>query len=149
MKDANDTQVSSQEPNNAALRVEGLKVYFKTGRKYLSGKQSRVHAVDGVDFSVPAGTTFGIVGESGSGKTTTALAIMRLVDITEGRVVLGGSEISTLGKEELRKARRRFQIIFQDPYSSLDPRKRASEIVRQPLDLMEIGSRQERDRQVA
>ena len=104
----------------------------------------RVHAVDGVNFSVPAGTTFGIVGESGSGKTTTALAIMRLVAITQGSVVLGDTQLSDLGPEALRVARRRFQMVFQDPYSSLDPRKRASEIVREPLDLMQLGSRAER-----
>ena len=131
-----------------ALSVEGLKVHFRVGSKFMASKQLRVHAVDGVDFSVPAGTTFGIVGESGSGKTTTALAIMRLVDITEGRVTLGGTEISSLEKEALRAARRKFQIVFQDPYSSLDPRKRAGEIVREPLDLMSIGTREERDERV-
>jgi len=105
--------------------------------------------VDGVSFRVPTGTTFGIVGESGSGKTTTALAIMRLVSITEGHVSLGDVTVSDLEKEALRDARRRFQMVFQDPYSSLDPRKRAGEIVREPLDLMKIGNRQERNALVA
>jgi len=102
-----------------------------------------------VSFRVPTGTTFGIVGESGSGKTTTALAIMRLVSITEGHVSLGDVTVSDLEKEALRDARRRFQMVFQDPYSSLDPRKRAGEIVREPLDLMKIGNRQERNALVA
>jgi len=134
--------------SNKDLVVENLKVHFGGGRK-LVGKKPTVHAVDGVSFSIPAGTTFGVVGESGSGKTTTALAIMRLVDITEGKVTLGDTEISALEKHELREARSRFQIIFQDPYSSLDPRKRAGEIVRQPLDLMSIGTTAERSKTVS
>ncbi len=133
---------------NSALEVEDLKVHFGGGRSMFGAKPT-VHAVDGVSFSVPAGKTFGIVGESGSGKSTTALAIMRLVHITEGRVMLGDTVISELEKEDLRAARRQFQIVFQDPYSSLDPRKRAGEIVREPLDLMKIGSPEERDAKVA
>ncbi len=130
--------------NSKELVVSHLKVHFGGGKKLFSGNKPTVHAVDGVSFSIPAGKTFGVVGESGSGKTTTALAIMRLVDITDGTVTLGGTEISSLAKHELREARSRFQIIFQDPYSSLDPRKRAGEIVRQPLDLMSIGTPAER-----
>ena len=132
-----------------ALVVEDLKVYFGGKRGVVSRPAPRVHAVDGVSFDVPAGTTFGIVGESGSGKTTTALAIMRLVPITQGRITLGDALISNLDKEQLRRARRRFQMVFQDPYSSLDPRKRAGEIVREPLDLMAIGTREERDAAVS
>ena len=131
-----------------SLTVEGLKVHFGGGRG-LFGPKPVVHAVDGVDFTVPAGRTFGIVGESGSGKTTTALAIMRLAPITAGRVTLGDAVLSDLDGEDLRAARRRFQIVFQDPYSSLDPRKRAGEIVREPLELMAIGTRAERDAKVA
>lgn len=131
--------------DDGALGVEELKVYFGGGSRLLGKDVPRVHAVDGVSFHVPVGTTFGIVGESGSGKTTTALAIMRLVPITQGRITLGKSVISELEKEELRSARRRFQMVFQDPYSSLDPRKRAGEIVREPLDLMKTGTRAQRD----
>ena len=132
-----------------ALTVEDLKVHFGGQKSLLSRNKPVVHAVDGVSFTVPAGKTFGVVGESGSGKTTTALAIMRLVPITHGRVTLGGTVISDLAKEELRAARRQFQIVFQDPYSSLDPRKRAGEIVREPLDLMHIRTPRERDGMVA
>lgn len=138
----------SDNTRNSALEVEGLKVHFGGGRS-MFGRKPTIHAVDGVSFSVPAGKTFGIVGESGSGKTTTALAIMRLVHITEGRVMLGDTVISDLEKEDLRAARRQFQIVFQDPYSSLDPRKRAGEIVREPLDLMKIGTPEERDAKVS
>ncbi len=138
----------SGDARNSALTVEGLKVHFGGGRGLL-GARPTVHAVDGVSFSVPAGRTFGIVGESGSGKTTTALAVMRLVPLTDGRVTLGDTVVSELEGEALRAARRQFQIVFQDPYSSLDPRKRAGEIVREPLDLMRIGTRAERDAKVA
>lgn len=131
-----------------ALRVEDLKVHFGGKKGLFSGGSKTVHAVDGVSFDVPAGTTFGIVGESGSGKSTTALAIMRLVHITDGRVALRETEISTLEGEDLRDARSRFQIVFQDPYSSLDPRKRAGAIVREPLDLMQIGTPAERGEKV-
>ena len=137
------------EPGNEAVRVENLKVHFGSGKKLFAQQELVVHAVDGVNFNIEAGKTFGIVGESGSGKTTTALAIMRLVPITTGKVTLGGSVISELENEELRRARRKFQIIFQDPYSSLNPRKRAGEVVREPLDLMNIGTRKERDLRVA
>ncbi len=130
------------------LQVEGLKVHFGGGKSLLGNLKPTVHAVDGINFSVPKGKTLGIVGESGSGKTTAALAILRLVNITEGKVTIGDDTISDLEGDELRKARRRFQIIFQDPYSSLDPRRRASEIVREPLDLMEVGNPDDRDQAV-
>ncbi len=131
------------------LKVDGLKVHFGGGKKLLGGKKPTVHAVDGVSFSIPKGKTLGIVGESGSGKTTAALAVLRLVHITEGSVELGADKISTLEGEELRNARKRFQIIFQDPYSSLDPRRRAGDIVREPLDLMNVGEENGRDDAVA
>ncbi|WP_340150863.1 ABC transporter ATP-binding protein [uncultured Sneathiella sp.] len=128
------------------LEVRDLKVHF--GSKKLFRKSVVVHAVDGVSFSVPRGKTLGIVGESGSGKTTTALAVLRLVPITDGTIRIGDAEISALEKEELRAARRKVQMVFQDPYSSLDPRRRVGDIVREPLDLMEIGAEADRDQMV-
>ena len=98
---------SAQTRDSGALTVEDLKVHFGGGKKLFSKDTPIVHAVDGVSFSVPSGKTFGVVGESGSGKTTTALAIIRLVHITQGRVTLGDMVISDLEKEELRSARRR------------------------------------------
>lgn len=127
------------------LRIEDLKVHFGS-KSWIPGKASEiVHAVDGVSFEVERGKTFGIVGESGSGKTTTALATVRLAPITAGRVFLDDLEVSALKGEALRLARKRFQIVFQDPFSSLNPRVRAGEIVREPLDLMEIGAEAERE----
>ncbi|MGI9451349.1 MAG: ABC transporter ATP-binding protein [Geminicoccaceae bacterium] len=144
-----DVAPSAEDRGNRSLVVEDLKVHFGGGKTLFSGNKPTVHAVDGVSFTIPAGKTFGVVGESGSGKSTTALAIMRLVPVTHGKIALGDTPISELENEALRAARRRFQIIFQDPYSSLDPRKRAGDIVREPLDLMKIGSRAERDAKVA
>ena len=131
------------------LKVNDLKVHFGGGKKLFGGDKPTVHAVDGISFTIPKGKTLGIVGESGSGKTTAALAILRLVHITDGNVTLGDDEISSLEGEALRAARKRFQIIFQDPYSSLDPRRRAGDIVREPLDLMEVGEELGRDDAVA
>lgn len=131
---------------NTLLEVQDLKVHF--GGKKLFRKTQIVHAVDGVSFSVPKGQTLGIVGESGSGKTTTALAVLRLVPITDGTVRIGDVEFSALEKEDLREARRKVQMVFQDPYSSLDPRRRVGDIIREPLDLMNIGAEEDRDQMV-
>jgi oligopeptide/dipeptide ABC transporter ATP-binding protein len=126
------------------LEVTDLKVHFGLKREGLFGPRANVHAVDGINFSVPRGTTFGIVGESGSGKSTTALAVMRLVEITSGKIRLGDTMLSDVSGDELRMARRQLQIIFQDPYSSLNPRTRAGDIVKEPLDLMEVGAAADR-----
>ena len=104
------------------LQVSDLRVHFRLPRRVPWGPHSKVHAVDGISFEVPQGTTFGLVGESGSGKSTTALAVMRLVEITAGRIRLADTVLSDLEGDALRHARRDFQIIFQDPYSSLNPR---------------------------
>lgn len=120
------------------LSVTDLKVHFPRGRTEV------VRAVDGVNFEVRRGSTLAVVGESGSGKTTTALAVMRLAPITDGSVRLGVTDLSLLPDEAMRQARRRVQMIFQDPYSSLNPRQRVGEAVRTPLDLMKIGSKAER-----
>ncbi|MFC3231335.1 ABC transporter ATP-binding protein [Marinibaculum pumilum] len=134
---------------SALLTVQGLKVHFPLARKGLFGPRRAVHAVDGVSFEVRRGETFGIVGESGSGKSTTALAVMRLAPITGGEILLDGAPLDRLQGNALRAMRKRLQIIFQDPYSSLNPRFRAGDIVREPLDLMGIGTKAEREARVA
>jgi ABC-type oligopeptide transport system ATPase subunit len=103
-----------------------------------------VRAVDEVTFSVDAGETFGLVGESGSGKTTTGRCILRLIEPTSGDVRFKDLDVRALTPRELRRARRHFQIVFQDPYSSLNPRMRAGAIVEEPLVIHRIGSRQDR-----
>ncbi|MEZ5738864.1 MAG: ATP-binding cassette domain-containing protein [Burkholderiaceae bacterium] len=120
------------------LSVRDLKVHFPLGSSLLRAAR-HVRAVDGISFDVPRGTTFGIVGESGSGKSTTALAVMRLARITAGSIHLGGTDISRAAGEALRRERRRFQMVFQDPYASLNPRKRAGDSIREALDLMDVG----------
>jgi len=114
------------------LAVAGLTVRFPTSRRL--GRKRYLTAVDDVSFDVVRGRTLGIVGESGSGKSTTALAIARLVDAQAGSARLDGVELLDLTGEALRAARRRMQFIFQDLYSSLNPRLRAERIVREPLD---------------
>ncbi len=130
------------------LRVEGLKVHFPIGGG-LFGKRLIVRAVDDVSFTIRRGTTFGIVGESGSGKSTTALAIMRLAPITAGRIMLGPDDLGQATGQALRRLRPRLQMVFQDPYASLNPRKRAGQAVREALDLMNVGEPAQRDARVA
>lgn len=131
------------------LAVDDLKVHFPRGKSGWGRTPEVVKAVDGVSFEVRRGSTLAVVGESGSGKTTTALAVMRLAPVTSGRLQLGGTDLGALKGEALRQARTRMQIIFQDPFSSLNPRERAGAAVRAPLDLMRVGTPDERTRRVA
>jgi peptide/nickel transport system ATP-binding protein len=142
--------MNSLEMNNdILLQIRDLKVHFVLKREHIFDKRSFVHAVDGVSFAIRKGTTYGLVGESGSGKTTAALAAMRLTDITSGNVYFDGQDISNIVGEDLRLIRRRMQIIFQDPYLSLNPRLRAGAIVREPLDVMNVGNPKNREARVA
>ncbi|WP_279214645.1 ABC transporter ATP-binding protein [Delftia acidovorans] len=131
------------------LQVDDLQVHFPRPGKGLFGRPEVVKAVDGVSFSLRRGSTLAVVGESGSGKTTTALAVMRLAPVTAGRMQLGDTDLGGLSGEALRQARRRMQIVFQDPFSSLNPRQRAGDAVRAPLDLMDVGTPAEREARVA
>ncbi|WP_050927522.1 ABC transporter ATP-binding protein [Aestuariivita boseongensis] len=125
------------------LSVENLSVRFEIKRGGW-GKKSYLYAVDDVSFQVPKGQTLGIVGESGSGKTTAALAVARLVPAHQGVARLGEDDILSKEGEDLRRMRRRVQFIFQDPYSSLNPRKRVADIVREPLDSLSDKSEAEK-----
>ncbi len=125
------------------LNVQNLTVRFEVRRGNWRQK-SYLYAVDDVSFSVHRGQTLGIVGESGSGKTTAALAVARLVSAYKGVAMLGGDDILTREGEDLRRMRRRIQVIFQDPYSSLNPRKRVADIVREPLDSLSDKSEAEK-----
>ncbi len=118
------------------LAVQALSVRFPMPRKSLFGERTYLHAVREVSFSMRPGRTLGLVGESGSGKTTTAMAAIRLVEAHSGIVFFDGSDLMKLNAEALRQHRRHLQVIFQDPYSSLNPRERVGAIVREPLDLM-------------
>ena len=124
------------EDDAPLLTVKDLKVRFALKAPSILHKKPYLYAVDGVSFSVKRGESLALVGESGSGKTTTALAVARLVEAFEGSVQLGDLDMLTLRAQPLRAARRRFQFIFQDPYSSLNPRLRAGDIVAEPLTSM-------------
>ena len=112
-------------------------------------KGTRVAAVDDVSFSIDEGETFGLVGESGSGKTTTGRCILRLIEPTSGAVKFRGDDVLAFPRRRMREARRDMQIVFQDPYSSLNPRMRARQIVEEPLIIHGLGSRVERRDRVA
>lgn len=118
------------------LSVRDLDVQFDLPRKGLFSKPVVLKAVRGVSFDVGRGRTLGIVGESGSGKTTLALALMRLVPLASGSIMLDGDDLAQLDAKPLRDARRRIQMIFQDPQSSLNPRLRVRDIIREPLDIL-------------
>jgi peptide/nickel transport system ATP-binding protein len=130
--------------NSELLSVRNLTVHFPVGSGWFGSKRV-VRAVDGVSFSVRKGTTFGIVGESGSGKSTTALAVMRLLEHTAGTITLAGQDIGALRGEALRRVRRRFQMVFQDPFASLNPRKRAGDTVLEAMNLMMVGEPAQRE----
>ena len=115
------------------LQVRDLKVHFAVRRGLLQRTVGVSKAVDGVSFDVAKGTTLGLVGESGCGKSTTGRALLRLVPLTSGSVRLGGTDLGALSAGELRKERRRMQMIFQDPYASLNPRMTILDIVAEPL----------------
>ncbi|MDO9283749.1 MAG: dipeptide ABC transporter ATP-binding protein [Aquabacterium sp.] len=116
------------------LRVENLKVHFPVMRGVVIKKQvGTVHAVDGVSFDLARGETLGLVGESGCGKSTTGLAVLRMQDVTSGRIEFEGQDITHHDKARMRPIRRRLQMVYQDPYGSLNPRMKVRDIVGEPL----------------
>ena len=127
------------------LRVTELHKHFPIREGLLiERKVGEVRAVDGVSFDVMPGETLGLVGESGSGKSTTGYCVLQLLKPTSGSVLFEGTELTQLGREDLRRMRREMQIVFQDPYSSLDPRMTVGDIVGEPLIVHGIGTRRER-----
>ncbi len=133
----------------AILDVRDLCTHFSVSRRGLFQQPLVVRAVDGVSFQVRAHATFGLVGESGSGKSTTAMSLLRLIEPTGGRVLFHGEDILHYDAQRMRQVRRRVQVVFQDPYSSLNPKWRVADIIREPLDILREGTRSERDRRVA
>jgi oligopeptide/dipeptide ABC transporter ATP-binding protein len=131
------------------LEVRDLVKHYSVGGSFFGRGRKRLRAVDGVSFSIGHGETLGLVGESGCGKSTVGTAVLRLVEPTSGHVSLEGEEITGIGSAALLDRRKRMQVIFQDPYSSLNPRMTAGEIVQEPLINFGIGSRAEQRDRVA
>jgi len=121
------------------LEVDSLKVHFPVGSGPFTRAREFVRAVDGVSFTVAAGETLGLVGESGCGKTTLGRAVVRLVEPTSGRIVFRNQDITRLNSRALRAPRRQFQMIFQDPYGSLNPRFKVADIVGEALDIHRLA----------
>ena len=138
----------SQQTNGAGplVEVESLKKYFPIHKGVLGREVGRVHAVDDVTFSVREGETLGLVGESGCGKSTLGRTIVRLLEPTDGIVRFEGQDISKLGARKLRPLRREMQMVFQDPYASLNPRKRVGSIIGSPLKIHGVKAEERKKR---
>ena len=130
------------------LRVEGLQKLFPVRKGVLQSVAGHVRAVDGVSFSIQSGETLCLVGESGCGKSTVGKTILRLQEPTAGQIWLGGTEVTSLTEDQMRVHRRQVQMVFQDPYSSLNPRMRVGQIVAEPLENYGLAEGTEKERQV-
>ena len=127
---------SNGSSTDEILRVENLKVHFPVTKGIVFQKQvASVKAVDGVSFTLKRGETLGLVGESGCGKSTTGLAVIRMLAATSGRILFEGKDITTFGKSQVKEFRRRVQMVYQDPYGSLNPRMKVSDIIGEPLEV--------------
>jgi oligopeptide transport system ATP-binding protein len=133
-------QAFAEKAGDILLRVEGLKMHFPiTQGLFIQRQVGAVRAVDGLDFFVKKGETLGLVGESGCGKSTTGRAILQLYKPTAGKVIFKGRDIVPLGREEMRALRREMQMIFQDPYASLNPRMTVGDIIGEPIQVHKLA----------
>jgi oligopeptide transport system ATP-binding protein len=135
-------------PGTDLVVVRDLKKYFPITAGLLQQKVGDVKAVDGIDFDIKRGETLGLVGESGSGKTTAGRVILRLTDATAGTITFDGRDITNLSRSELRPIRKEMQIIFQDPYASLNPRMTVGDIIKEPLQIHNLATGKDAERRV-
>jgi oligopeptide transport system ATP-binding protein len=140
--------VSGNNGREVLLQLEGVKKYFPITRGVFQRKVGDVKAVDGISFDVYKGETLGLVGESGCGKSTTGRTILQLYRPTAGQIFLDGVDLATLKGGKLREIRQRMQMIFQDPYASLNPRMTVGSIIGEPMDIFGLAGRQDRKRRV-
>jgi oligopeptide/dipeptide ABC transporter ATP-binding protein len=136
--------VTEQNSKDELVRVRGLVKHFP-----VEGSDDVVRAVDGISFEILRGETLGLVGESGCGKSTAGRCLLRLIEPTAGEVTFDGHDVLAMGKRELRELRRAMQIVFQDPYASLNPRMKVGDIIGEPLVIHKMGTKQERRERVA
>ncbi|MDQ7784241.1 MAG: dipeptide ABC transporter ATP-binding protein [Desulfomonilaceae bacterium] len=131
------------------VRLDGLVKYFPVQKGFLRREDAQIHAVDGVDLRIFRNETLGLVGESGCGKSTLARLILRLEEPTSGSVHFEGADVAALNSRRMKQVRRKMQVIFQDPYSSLNPRRTVGSIIMEPLVIHRIGTRRQRIEKVA
>jgi oligopeptide transport system ATP-binding protein len=143
------TTIETVRSPDVLLKVEGLKMHFPVYRGVFRSRVGEIKAVDGITFDILRGETLGLVGESGCGKSTAGRTILQLYRPTAGSVYLDGEDLSTLHGRKLRQHRRKMQMIFQDPYASLDPRMTVGEIVGEPLDVHRTVRGKERRERIA
>jgi oligopeptide/dipeptide ABC transporter ATP-binding protein len=141
--------VSAQPQPDVLIEVQGLKKHFPIHTGVFSRVSDYVYAVDGVSFEIVRGETFGLVGESGCGKSTVGRTLLKLLEPTAGKIVVRGTDIADLGPEGMLPYRRQMQMIYQDPYASLNPRMSAGEIVGEPLVIHRVGGAADRPERVA
>ena len=141
--------ITRSPSQDTILEIRDLKKYFPIGRSFPGRQKAAVKAVDGVSFEIKRGETLGLVGESGCGKSTTGETILRLTEETAGQIIFDGQDITQLDNKGLRSVRRHMQMIFQDPYASLNPRKTVGEIISEGLNIHKIGSAESRAERVA
>lgn len=146
MSDYTDT--APKTGGDVLLRAEEVQVHFSSRGGLLQRSRSPVRAVDGVSFDLKRGETLGLVGESGCGKSTLGRALLRLVEPTGGRILFDGTDLTALSGEVLRRKRRQMQLIFQDPYASLNPRTPVRDIVAEPMVVHGVGTRESRSRRI-
>jgi len=144
-----DSAVTTVNGAGTVLDVVGLKKHFPVKKGLLRRTVGHVHAVDGVSFSIGEGETLGLVGESGCGKSTIARTVLRLIEPTAGSILLDGQDVTRLGRSAMRPYRRQMQMIFQDPFSSLNPRMSAGDIVGEPLSVHGIAHGREKETRTA